>query len=432
MTKKIWLLISMFCLILTGCSDRSYKGYVDMGGEEDFPDEPIPVMVAVGDPSYSVLTRKAGAFDSLHIDDTAWKQAVFYIYAFNVENGADYKVTRKSEANKNNDICLIDGSMDREDAMGGKPARLNQGDFSFLEWLNEPYNIYYNTLHPNLPYKFYAYYVDDLEIPDSEIQRETDRIYFNVEIDGSQDLMSSVAKLTDTQKESIEDKYINNKSEKDKLLNSLYSAYAANRGINPMFTFKHHLSRFKFRIYPGKPEASQVYVDSICMYSHTKGVFTVVSKHETEIGVDFSADEALQPLYLTERGGGDLDQKRYKVLYNPNGMDETKYANLDVYSRNYLPVGESLLVAPDDSYQVIVHLRQEFDDGKATQYYLTEYNLTSAIKDKVETKGFSPGKAYVVRIAIFGVQEVKIQVVAVDTWQDGGYTDINPDDFFEY
>ena len=397
-----YLYIFASALLLLSCTDDSYRGTVDIDGVSD---EPMPVIVVVGNPDNMFISKGSGAIDS---ETEVWKNAPIYVYSFRKDMNTSFDLT----SSENPVECLVDGSRDRNGAMSGKMARIGELD-SYVTWEGPEEAVYYpfNTE----PYDFYAYYIDDMEISDTDFDRTTDEISFPVEIDGSQDLMSAKASLLDEQLDN------SGYTDEDKanIANYAYSAYTAALNIQPVIYFKHHLVRLRFDVYPGFDETTgkKIYVDRIEVRSKTRGVFTVASRSADRMGVDFSGDDRSvgeRPLLaLKDRGGAELQSVELPYAEDGIGME-------NVYEGTPVRIGESLLVAPDTEYQVVLTLTEVLESGRSIQNRSVTYLRTGS------GSSFLPGNQYTVRFAVYGVTEVQTSVT-LTPWGDGGSLDIGHD-----
>ena len=406
MSKK-WIYILVSLGLLQSCADRAYRGDADM---QMAINEPMPVMIVVGDPQ-NLLSKGSGAIDS---DTDSWGGAPIYVYSFR----KDLYTAFSSLGSDQNGECLVDASVEDPGNLAGKPARVSELD-AYATWTGPVKTIYYPA---NIqPYDFYAYYIDDMQIPSESISRTQTSISFPVEIDGSQDLMSAKAALTDSQLNredlSDEDRY--------DMINYAYSAFTAAMNIQPVVYFKHHLVRLCFDVYPYFTEESgkQLFVDAIEVRSRTKGTFTVADKSEERIGVDFSSDDAdpsaLPLLSLKGDGGEDLIPADNPDIYNIPPYTGDPEATL--VQRTPVRIGESLLVAPDTQYEVHLHLREISRNGTV---YLSDNKYVITPSSGAES--FSPGNQYTVRFSVYGLTEVQINVGLVP-WGDGGSLTVDED-----
>lgn len=384
--------ILILLALVAGCTDSSYDGILPDGssvytGEDG---EHLPVLLAMGTPD-DIITRGSGAID--YDIDFPWKDKDIYFYAFLKDLNTSYSTLSVED----NIYCLIDGSIDEEGSLLGKCARKNLYD-AYVNWTGPDETVVYPS--QDLTYDFYGYFIDDAPII-GEVERTDYAVRFPVQIDGSQDLMSAKAELTEDQlpDASLEEE------EKEQILAHAFSQYTARRDIHPTFLFKHHLTRLRFEIYSGLPKGEEVYVDSIRVSSKDRCVFTVAHKNGESMGVDFSQFNGYAMLKLTERDGSPLMQDTY---HPASGSDYS----LPVYSREKVEVGGSILAAPDTEYTVNLHFKETLESGRV-------YEHNNVITIQHSSGRFLAGNQYVVRVAVYGLMDVDV-TVGLEPWEDGG------------
>ena len=329
--QVLWVGLCM--LLLCGCSRGTYVG--ELPEDDDAPlTENIPIVLGFGVSSFDILTRGSGAVES-GTNLEFWKNAKFYVYAFNKNVETDLSV-RWSEANE--DICLLDANRLSEDggqsSSHGKEVRVKVDNSNLMPFFPDDktgsQDIYYNMKHTDWPYNFFAYYLDDLDLTQLQCVREKNRIYYDVELDGRRDFMSSVAnpKLQ-------EDKYANNPY-KQKIMDRAYSAYSASHGLNPVFSFQHHLVRLRFVICRPEEGGSvpsineSLVVKKVSVKSKVRGRFTVAANDidaddagKPHVGLsfnreDYASEEAYANsedyLYLLKKNGEEIGHKVKKRI----------------------------------------------------------------------------------------------------------------------
>ena len=353
--------------------------------DDDAPlTENIPIVLGFGVSSFDILTRGSGAVES-GTNLEFWKNAKFYVYAFNKNVETDLSV-RWSEANE--DICLLDANRLSEDggqsSSHGKEVRVKVDNSNLMPFFPDDktgsQDIYYNMKHTDWPYNFFAYYLDDLDLTQLQCVREKNRIYYDVELDGRRDFMSSVAnpKLQ-------EDKYANNPY-KQKIMDRAYSAYSASHGLNPVFSFQHHLVRLRFVICRPEEGGSvpsineSLVVKKVSVKSKVRGRFTVAVNDidaddagKTHVGLsfnreDYASEEAYANsedyLYLLKKNGEEIgsdgwcrviDCKKYSEL---SAEDKKKPSFLGKEDENDNS-GASLLLAPATTYSARIFLDED-------------------------------------------------------------------------
>ena len=391
-TAIIWL---SALLSAASCTDNSWRGVSDSDYDDYDNGIPVPVVVGVGDSGTS-YTKGSGAIDNE--DGRPWKDANVYVYAFRQDGDSFARLARAS----GND-CLIDASLDSASERGGRRAWYSGAD-EYLTWADSEADVYYPSGKET--YDFYAYYIDNLRIPDSSVTRTADCIKFPVTIDGSTDIMTGRAKFSDTMFDGTQFSEI----EKGMIRKYAFSSYTARRNINPILEFSHHLARLRFEMYPASDKANTVIVNSITVKSRTSGVFTAVSRDSDAVGVDFSSDRNPKALSLAEADGSALLQNRYHTDYAGDFSEA-------LYERPHVQVGGTLLVAPDSGYEVEITMLEA--KGR-------DYRTSTSFKLSV-AGGFAAGRQYAVRLAIYGMMDVR-PAVKLEPWGTGGGVRLDEED----
>ena len=401
MMRRCWIYILLSLGLATGCSDRSYGG---LQQEEIFDDttEPIPVKAFIGS-AETILPKGSGVID----DPREWgKDAKFYVYAFNQDMFASYAVTSR----KDNSSCLIDGSKDIPGTLAGKQAYLDPVS-SIVMWSGPDETVIYPYGNESgIVYDFFAYYMDDIQVEEKNISRLDDKVMIQVEIDGSQDLMSSKARVLEDQLAGFLDE-----DERVYITNYCYGYYAARKGIDPVFIFKHHLTKLNFELIPAYNNTGkrQVTLKRLEVKSKYKAMFTVADKGSTDnLGLRFDDDDYMN-MPIREADGSELAQDKYTF--------ETLSSSASI--QESVPVGTSLLVAPSDQYMAYVYLKETFSDGTVKE---SEVPLEMALKNP---EGFLPGNGYRVNVSVYGATRVDVDVKLVD-WNDGGKVSLDDEDLW--
>ena len=443
--QVLWIGLCM--LLLCGCSRGTYVG--ELPEDDDAPlTEKIPIVLGFGVSSFDILTRGSGAVES-GTNLEFWKNAKFYVYAFNKNVETDLSV-RWSEANE--DICLLDANRLSEDggqsSSHGKEVRVKVDNSNLMPFFPDDktgsQDIYYNMKHTDWPYNFFAYYLDDLDLTQLQCVREKNRIYYDVELDGRRDFMSSVAnpKLQ-------EDKYANNPY-KQKIMDRAYSAYSASHGLNPVFSFQHHLVRLRFVICRPEEGGSvpsineSLVVKKVSVKSKVRGRFTVAVNDidaddagKTHVGLsfnreDYASEEAYANsedyLYLLKKNGEEIgsdgwcrviDCKKYSEL---SAEDKKKPSFLGKEDENDNS-GASLLLAPATTYSARIFL----DEDKSSD---PGHGFVDVDLEPGGGAGFVAGGAYVIYLTINSLSDIKPNV-EIGEWTPGGETILDPDGEFE-
>lgn len=374
-------------ILFAGCTDNSYKGIES----EMAADEALPVHIVVGDPGDILHSKGSGAMDDE--DDAVWEGRTINVFAFKRDLNSDYSKVSAT----GHDDCLIDGSIDTDGSLGGKEATVNAHN-SYITWNKDEKTIYY--LPGTQPYDFFAYFTDS-PISDSNIYRGQEEVRITLDIDGSTDLMTAHASLTEEQ--------LNRPgfTDMDKMnLNSYYfSAWTAKRNIHPVFYFDHHLTRFDFEMRSGWEDADDIIIDSLVIVSRRKAVFTVAHKNPSRLGIDVSG-APYERTALAENDGTQFRKDYWKLDYVEGSDEMTK-------------IGGSLMVAPDLTYDAYLYLKQNLSTGVVKSH-------ENHIALKSSEGRFSAGSQYVVSAVVYGLTEVEVSVTLTE-WEDGGSVDIESD-----
>lgn len=248
-------------------------------------------------------------------------------------------------------------------------------------------------------YDFYGYYTDDAAGAAPAPTETAGTITLDVTVDGSQDVMlahtdraADAAAATSTVD-----------------VERVYGAYAARRNVKPNLIFDHMLSRFNFRLKAGNAAtAANVTVESLKVYSKSRGTLTIASNVETSPR-GIVPDAAQEPVAMTLTGGSGAITQAGDIFGNP------------------------LMVMPGaETYEVELVIKQgdyTVNDGKVTQKMVIDF---SKIKPSVpggttDTRAVS-GHQYDVTIIVYGLEKVEIDVT-MSSWDgDHGSFEIDPDE----
>lgn len=432
-------------MVLAACTD-SYPTLIHNDGSTIGNDEVydrVPLMMFVNEQDYFsiIATRGTGVFDDEHAGKLA--NSLFYVYAFraaedadgNIVHNTDYRETSSGGTASDQDRltaadCLLDGA----DYNFGMPTKLTADRNGTLE-PQTTQKLYFSSAFQDVGYDFFVYHIDDFEPTAANTHREADRIYYDLEIDGSQDIMSGMApKLTrDVLDEKIRDgKLTITKSDQEQILDiGNYCTFAAHRGVYPVMAMKHRLTRMQFLAYPGDESADNVVIKGISVESRYRGRLTVAARNTDETGIEFDSDRRDLELREASPDGVSpcppLNSDGYVVSYDGS------MALLPWDERPGLKIGESLMLAPDSEYALTLYYTQTVDvgGGKTEQRdlksrYLLKAQETSYFKDP-ETGAyiFRPGYVYSVKIVVYGLQEIKVSA-NIEGWEYGGDIVLDP------
>ena len=383
-----------------GCLDDSYTGTVFV---EEYVEEGAlhEIRMTIGG---AEETRGSGVIG----DVSSFAGKDFYVYAFNRDTKTDYSTVSATDSLR----CLVDGSYDDPESLMGRRAYWNPAT-EVVEWGAGESPIYYpmgeNEGHD---FDFFAYYLDNIEPANEDIIRSNDDIKINIEIDGSQDLMSAKAKPTKAQLEDILDK----QGEVAMLLQRehCYSYYTASHNLNPNFDFIHHLVKLDFKLVPGGTPGmtKDVTVEKIEIRTKHKATFTVADKYDdNRLGLKFQEDTTR--LALKERDGSEYKPRLISTVNKVGAVTDGIVDDLG-----------SLLVAPDVEYYLYIVLGEVQGDrvleGKENEKVI--YQGTE--EDKIE---FTAGNEYLITLTIYGQMDVRVSA-DIGEWDKGGDYEYDYDD----
>lgn len=435
------------------CSD-SYPGLdytsgngTDISNNESF--DKIPLRVFINQQAFFSVaaTRGTGAFyDEGDTYYQKYSESVFYLYAFRSgrdvqgqsTDAPDLQADRWNAAAGSDDAegrdCLLNGP-----GRHGMPACLTKdmpGAFDCFFGLDEnafathEHMQYYSTRYQDVPYNFFAYYIDDAldNNPAAGPRIETDqsdpkkmRICYEFNIDGAQDLMCGYAPFPETIAE-LNKKYFDggklnpSEEEKDRLMNiGGFSTFAAHRDVNPVIELKHQLARIDFKVRPGDKGADNITIKGIEIIDCPVHCRLIVASTDTaEVGAtyDYVGDpkDEVNRVALRERCNGVSPAPELEEFHMGEKMPWSVYEN-DSYM---MPIGGSLMIPPVNSYTVRLYFSQKREDGGPDMESYADYKLNMNAE---------PGYYYNVGICVYGYQKIEVKA-NINEWQNGGNIDI--------
>lgn len=383
--------------------DMSGNGVLEEWGIEDsiaVQDEYKLISVAISDPSYTTITstRGLGAFDYERADSLRRLMsydAHFYLYAFQDTTGVNFTTTSYRDST----VCLLDGVSAR--AIDPTSYMLSyDGDQKY----------FWPVAMPRRRYNFWGYYTDTDSVT---ISREADKISLSFEIDGSQDILSGKAELTDKQTASI-----NASDKRESFLGSLYSYYTTRHDIFPVINLRHRLARLKFQVFPGDAYADGIIIDSLCVFSPYKCTMTIVSQDDNQLGCVFDEDRKWLSLHDVNNEAT-LAEGHYMTTWK----EEYDSLQISVFHRDTLMVGESMMVPPTDTLRIMICAHKFDKRGKRIEVF-PRGNVTFATYPK---GGFRAGHQYDIRLALYEPQKIEASAI-LKGWAAGEEIVINPSD----
>lgn len=432
----------------------------DLNKDEISKRTPVLLFVNPQDLFTVTATRGLGQFPPEDLND--YTKGSVYVYAFrDGKNDQGSELTSETDLRKtayatgeghddDHADCLIDGD---DYNLGLRTFVLpgSSGDLKYNTKDLQNYKVYgnifdrvcyYSDRYQETPYNFFAYYIDDLDknrVRGGNAHREADKIYYNIEVDGTQDIMCGMApKLT----EDLLDKYYKTEAKRltDNELNIAlngYSKFTADHDIHPYMEMKHQLTQLRFVAYPADSTAGDVIIQKIEVTSKYKGTMTVAARDPSsnKIGVNF--DDAKKTLYvpfpeegrdtLTDESDAKKEEYGYTVKY-----DESM-KNVPWNKRPSRKIGKSIIIPSDSTFFIRIYYKQRRSDtvgGKKIwidKQLFSEKDIKLATTDDDKTKMFEPGYTYNVNIAVYGQQQVKF-FTAFEDWIPGEDINIGDDD----
>ena len=371
------------------------------------------ISVAISDPSYNTAigdttgsrTRAFGAFDKSRPDSLqriVWDSARFIILALQDSPDIDFTVTRQNDSV----ACLLDN----------EPTWMADPNGYVLSYVidekHDGHNWWNNGL-PHAPYRFWGYYLDDAKI--HGISRNKDHIGIELDIDGSQDILSGHASLTDIQKEKIAESdtlqmCYGQYMMQERQWECLYSTTTARHDIIPIISMRHKLARFSFEVYPGNAASDSIVIDSLKVFSSIRCELIVASNDNDQLGCVFK-DEPKQWLNLHEKDNKPtLDSGVYVNRW------KEEYETTRLYERDRLKLGEGMMLPPTDLLRIQLFAHQRIKVEKIVNGMVQEYDTVvnpfehlngGNVVNLAYAKGFKPGNIYTIRIALYGDKPIE-------------------------
>lgn len=385
--------------MLSSCSSEDA-----IGTDVNVNEELVPIQLGL---TNSVITRGSGTVGGVTEEENVWKNQTVNVFMLKQNTLEEAEFILKD----------LDGNdLPAEKLFYNTPMYTPDGVNSDLAKRVDGQLKYYPTQGN---YDFWAYHVDEFGTTEpavvSEPADENNYKYVNIKLDGSQDVM--VAKAVPTT-DDITALGAGNETR-------YYSAFAARRNVQPAMTFKHLLSRLQFNVIGGNEDAcegsaSAVNVKSIQVKSLSTGKLVVAYTGEEMDQLIWDEGQELVPFVLKQRAAGENEFKQLEALTPVQpalGED-----GLPTATR----VGEALLVAPAEKYEMTILLSQNVqvnEDGTAEE---KEFTYTTTIAPQTAA-AFVKGSSYNVNITIFGLSEIKITTTLAG-WETGEDIPLFPED----
>ena len=423
------------------------------------PDSRTPVMVAFSDPAYNVLTKGVGVIDpedKAHFNERM-SQGTYFIYSFRRDNpdGMNFNIRRAEDTFSR--YCLVDGSLDEATPEELQKLNLTEeqlhqhgkrasyaGNGSFVNWRSTADIPYYSNKQELDPFSFFAYYYDDAKI--GPVIRDNAGIRFDVEVDGSQDLMcaQSIALsdvIDDIENNRPVDPSFYEMAERLKALDPAdlktmktyyYNTFTARFNIWPIIQMQHQLAYVKLKFFPAFTNSKDIIcIKNVTLNTVNKGVFTVVSYNPQLLGANFAAYDQRGDLHPLNTEGKPVEWITPEGNYSYTLRLTEEELSLPIFSRPSIESG-CFLVPPSNDATITIETVY-YRDGDLSQPM--DFTITTELKDKVVNKdnignflgyGFMKSREYNIRASVYGPQEIEINVEP-SSWVDGGDIEVDPE-----
>ena len=208
-------------------------------------------------------------------------------------------------------------------------------------------------------FDFWGFHLDDAWDPANapeivENEDGTQSMVVPFVIDGSQDIMAAKAVPTEDDILAVGEENAAR----------IYSAYAARRNVQPNLKFEHLLTRLTFQVKGGDAtvceggEGNKITVTAIKIKSKTNGTFTIAyTGHAKKQQVVF--DDADEGEMLTLRQRPDALNQNEDLVDLDEAITSPKLD--DEGNPVYTPIGDALILAPADEYDIEVSVKQNVE-----------------------------------------------------------------------
>ena len=229
-----------------------------------------PVLLFINQQDLFTVTATRGMGEFPPEDKNNYSKGAVYIYAFRDGRNTQGELTSYADLTKSayatgypHDPDFADCLIDGDDYTLGLRTFVRPGSSGELKYTAEDLKedtlitydqimdhvCYYSDRHQEAPYNFFAYYIDELDknrVLNSNVHRTRDSIWYDISIDGTQDIMCGMAPPL---KDVLDTWYPNqNKRLSDNersVIRNGYSKFSADRDIHPYIRMEHIISKIK-------------------------------------------------------------------------------------------------------------------------------------------------------------------------------------------
>lgn len=412
MKKFFYLAAFAAVATLVSCSsDEIVVSQHDEVTNEDL----VPVVLGLGNPSMTVMTRGTGTIGGF-AENNHWHGERVRVLMTQIPDDIypSFGYTQRPVGGE--DVKLFDNTF----YCLPDEAQANTTGAAYLVAKGVDTRYYPTTGCSN----FFAYYIDDAVNPDNGLEQTVfgeadvaaltkDAVtegeepmaykYVDFQLDGSQDVMAGMA----AHKSAFPDGF---------------SAKSARHDVHPEITMDHLLTRLTFSVVAGNVNANGVAVTDIAVSSKSVGQLMVAYDANTPQSPDnlITWDETVDPalFHLQERakdGGGEpifVDGSGEKTPLQPLSPYTFELDPSYKYEDGVpQPIGDALFVAPgEESYDLIVQTAYSQDGYEADPIPL-KITLPSG-------NALARGSSYNVTIVVYGLSEVLVYAT-LTPWDEG-------------
>lgn len=416
MKKYFMLLAAAATVLAVSCNKEKEQPKVDpTPGTEIEDNTPQPIRFGTNIAEVKSPITKAA------IENTGWgANQQLYVYAFRQTNG----VPTITDAGAYIKGTLVNAPETFINGGVREPITVDRDNN------HNPY--YYEN---GVVYSFFGYYIGGANqtTPAYADDNDVKTLSTSVTIRGVDDVM-----LADTDKF---DDYIAANSPTVSL-EKIYSEVSARQGVVPDLKFKHQLARFKFEtMYGGNGNADDINIVNIQMKSVKVGTLTIASDNGNQGFVATGTWPAHDGQPGADGKYGFTDDNSFTLKTDANNVATGNPGN-----GVFAPLGESIMTFPQGLqgeaptqtspvYHLLLTLTQKGRYQANSTTELEEFyvpmdidfsKVVDAQQHAIPNKYAEAGKMYVIRLVIYGSEQIDM-TVSLEDWEYGGETQVDPD-----
>lgn len=450
MKISIRTVLSLLTIALLMACNESYptltfedtKGTLEGLNTDEEPAK-VPILLFVNPQEFFSITatRGMGPFPTDDPDDLS--KGTFYVYAFRSGYNRQGTVLREMpdltqtayaagrQHDTDNANCLLDGS-DYTLGVATTLKRNSSGELQFPAQNETTQEYYYSTTYQEVPYNFFGFYFDDAKYT---AHREKERIYYDLTIDGSQDLMCGMAPELNSVPEDSKDGRTILETRYEKQFKALsdvekatirsiggYSTFAAHRKIQPSIDIKHRMTQLQFIAYPAGESANDIIITGIEVKCQNNIRMTVATQDPEQYPIGIEKLGAFNSLKVVTEHPDTIDNYTgYIVPFTDDMMDK------QWFERDFVEIGNPIILPPSDDFDIVLYAAQRIKAKEGTPSVVQPFTMQKNIKLSEEGKAFDAGYLYNIRMAIYGRQQIEIYT-SIEDWKKGGDVLIDDDE----